>query len=245
MGRKKKPEFAGNGRDREPWAESTEKYMDRKKKPEFAGNGRDGEQGSESAEKYMDREQKFGSAENRMGRKQKSGNAEKRMGREKASRSARVGTRIDSIKKYLKVETEVEIFACAHITGMVFLYGLFQWLVGNGSVPFEVLLEQMVLGYVNAWVQKALFLGEKSYTDKEYWMRGILWCMVPGCATVAAGILWDWFPRDGAMAWWFYGLIFAYFILLWLFLEKVYRKETEEINQLLEKRKKKMEGTGD
>ncbi len=44
---------------------------------------------------------------------------------------------------------------------------------------------------------------------------------------------------------WFYGLIFAYFALLWLFLEKVYRRETEEINQLLEQRKRNVKGMGE
>lgn len=151
---------------------------------------------------------------------------------------------MDRFRKYLKVETEVEIFACAHITGMVFLYGFLQWLAGSSAVPFRILLEQMVLGYVDAWVQKALFFGEKSFTDREYRVRGILWCMVPGCLTVMTGNLQDWFLQGEGIALWFYGLVFAYFVLLWLFLEKFYRKETEEINQLLEKRKKKQEGRG-
>ncbi len=167
------------------------------------------------------------------------------MARKKQPESTGKGKRIHNIRKYLKVETEVEIFACVHITGMIFLYGFFQWLMGNSSVPFQILLGQMALGYVDAWVQKALFFGEKSYTDREYRIRGVLWCMVPGCFTVAAGILGVWFPQGGAMELWFYGLIFAYFALLWLFLEKVYRRETEEINQLLEQRKRNVKGMGE
>ena len=153
------------------------------------------------------------------------------MARKKQPESIGKGKRIHNIRKYLKVETEVEIFACVHITGMIFLYGFFQWLMGNSSVPFQILLGQMALGYVDAWVQKALFFGEKSYTDREYRIR--------------AGILGGWFPQGGAMELWFYGLIFAYFALLWLFLEKVYRRETEEINQLLEQRKRNVKGMGE
>ena len=41
---------------------------------------------------------------------------------------------MDRIRKYIRMEVEVEIFACAHITAMLFLYGFLQWLMYRGSV---------------------------------------------------------------------------------------------------------------
>lgn len=143
-------------------------------------------------------------------------------------------------RKYIKIEVEVEIFACAHITAMIFLYGFLGWLLHGGSVPFPILVGQMVLGYVISWVQKGLFFQEKHYSERSYKIREILWCLLPGCLVVAAGTLGDWFQqKEWQMAAWFYGAMFGYFILLWLFLKKFYREETEEINQLLNQRKHK------
>ena len=145
---------------------------------------------------------------------------------------------MDRIRKYIRMAVEVEIFACAHITAMLFLYGFLQWLMYRGSVSFPILLEQMVLGYVMSWVQKALFLKEKPYTKREYRVREFLWCMLPGSLAVAAGRLGRWFPKtEWQVSIGFYGILFAYFILLWLFLKHVYQEETKEINQLLKQRR--------
>lgn len=149
---------------------------------------------------------------------------------------------MDKIRKYLRMEVEVEIFACAHITAMIFLYGFLQWLMYDSFVSFPILLEQMILGYVISWVQKALFFREKPYTSREYRIREILWCLLPGCLAVAVGSLGKWFPKESwEMALWFYGILFGYFILLRLFLEKVYQEETEEMNQLLSQRRRENE----
>ena len=89
-------------------------------------------------------------------------------------------------------------------------------------------------------VQKVLFLQEKSYTERSCRIREILWCLLPGCLTAAAGGLGNWFPEaEGKTSLWFYGIMFCYFILLWLFLKKFYREETEEMNELLNRRKQK------
>lgn len=146
---------------------------------------------------------------------------------------------MNKVRKYLKMEVEVEIFACAHITAMIFLYGFLQWLMYDNPVSFPILLEQMILGYVISWVQKALFFRERPYTDREYGIREILWCLFPGCLVMAAGSLGKWFIQGAwQIALWFYGLMFVYLILLRLFLEKIYREETEEMNQLLNRRRK-------
>ncbi len=150
-----------------------------------------------------------------------------------------------NLRKYIRLEVEVEIFACAHITAMIFLYGFLRWLMYDRDIPFSILLGQMVLGYVISWVQKILFLQEKSYTDPSCRIREISWCILPVCLTVAAGNLGNWFPPgEWQMALWFYGIILCYFILLWLFLKKVYREETEEMNQLLKQRKEKRDLEG-
>ena len=93
------------------------------------------------------------------------------------------------VRKYIKIEVEVEIFACAHITAMIFFYGLLEWLMYGGSVPFPILVGQMALGYVISWLQKGLFFQEKHYSDLSYKIREILWCLLPGCLVVAAGDL--------------------------------------------------------
>lgn len=146
---------------------------------------------------------------------------------------------MSKLRKYLKIETDVEIFACAHITAMIFMYGFLLWLTGVKELSFGIIFEQMVLGYIMSWVQKALFLQEKPYKKREYRMREILWCMLPSALLIFAGSLLSWFQgKSPWIAVIFYAVMTCYFIMLWLFLEKFYRKETEELNCLLKQRRK-------
>ncbi|MCI8483384.1 MAG: hypothetical protein HFH41_03470 [Lachnospiraceae bacterium] len=147
--------------------------------------------------------------------------------------------KINKIRKYLLIETEVEIFACIHATSMIFIYGCLQWMAGK-ELSFPILAVQMILGYVIAWVQKGLFFGKKHYSDREYRIREVLWCLLPGVLVVAAGRMGHWFSHElWQVSIWFYGIMAAYFIFLWLFLKNVCRKETREMNDLLEQWRQK------
>lgn len=147
--------------------------------------------------------------------------------------------KINKIRKYLLIETEVETFACIHATSMIFIYGFLQWMTGN-KLSFPILTAQMILGYVIAWVQKGLFFGEKHYSDREYRIREILWCLLPSIFLVISGRIGHWFlDAHWRVSIGFYGIMAAYFILLWLFLKNVCQKETREMNYLLEQWRQK------
>lgn len=146
---------------------------------------------------------------------------------------------MSKLLKYLKAEIDVEILACTHIATMIIMYGLLQWFVGVKEVQFAILFQMMILGYVIAWIQKLIFLKEKSYGLCEYRIREILWCIVPVFLTFLTAGVFGWF-RDLAngIAIIFYAWIVLYFILWLLFLKYFYLEDTREMNDLLKQRKK-------
>lgn len=145
---------------------------------------------------------------------------------------------MSKFKKYLKLEADVEFIACIHGVTTIFMYGLLQWIGGMSDIPFSIIVEQMVLGYIIAWVQKGLFLREGSYKKSEYFLREILWCAVPVVLLFLAGIAFHWFSR---VSFWiaaaFYLCMACFFVMVWLFWKIFYWEETREMNQLLKKRK--------
>lgn len=142
------------------------------------------------------------------------------------------------IRKYLKTEMDVEIFACTHGASMILIYGFMMWLAGEPVIPFSVIVEVLILGYAMAWTQKALFLREKEYKKWEYVMREILWNLLPILYMPIAGWLCRWFV---GMPMWvkigFYGIMDCYVVLVWLFLRYVNKEDTQELNQLIQQRK--------
>lgn len=146
---------------------------------------------------------------------------------------------MNRIKKYFKVEADVEIMACVHGGSIIFIYGLLQWFAGVKSVLFAIIFQQMLLGYIISWTQKGLFLKEKSYTDKAYRVRECLWCLLPILEMLVISYIFQWFvhlPDWTAAA--FYGAMTCYFIMLWWFVKHFYQEETREMNRLLKQRKK-------
>ena len=149
---------------------------------------------------------------------------------------------MSKVRKYLKMEADVEFFACVHGASLIFLYGCIQWLNGIEEVPFSVIFQQMVLGYAIAWIQKGLFWKETTYTRVEYGIREVMWNVIPIVLIVVTGQVFEWLP--GVSRWIevaFYIVIGCYFIMVWLFLKYIYKKETEEINQLLKNRRERGE----
>lgn len=149
---------------------------------------------------------------------------------------------MSKLRKYVKTEADVEFFACVHGVSTIFLYGFLQWIDGVKDIPFAIIVQQLVLGYVIAWGQKGLFLKEKTYTKREYRLREILWCSIPVVLMVLTGNAFQWFLKAySGIAIAFYICMTCYFIMLWLFLKYLYQEETREMNHLLKQWKKEGE----
>lgn len=146
---------------------------------------------------------------------------------------------MDKLSKYIKIEADMEFFACVQGASMIFLYGCLRWFAGEPNVPFSVIFVQMVLGYVISWTQKLIFLREKRYSRLEYRMREVLWCAFPMILLMLTGYLFRWFEQTEL---WveiiFYLLMLGYFIMLRFFLKYFYKEDTGEMNQLLQERKR-------
>lgn len=149
-------------------------------------------------------------------------------------------------RKWLRMEIDVEFLACTHGMSMVFMYGFLLWLIQIDSLPFAVIFQMFVLSYLMAWLQKALFLGEKKYTAAGYFVREIFWCLVPLLVIGAAGVVFHWFR---GMPWGiptaYYALMTGYMIMAWFFLKNFYQADSEEMNRMLKRiRDKKQTETG-
>lgn len=146
---------------------------------------------------------------------------------------------MSKLRKYLKIEADVEFFACVHGASMTFMYGFLQWIGGVDDVPFVIIFQQLLLGYIIAWVQKGLFLKEKAYTKREYLLREVLWCMIPVLLIILTGSVFHWFSEvsiEIAVA--FYVCMICFFVMVWLFLKYFYQEDTREMNHLLKQWKK-------
>lgn len=146
------------------------------------------------------------------------------------------------IRKMIRAEMDVEFFSCVHGVAMIFCYGFWLWLDGNSNVPYGIIVEMMILGYVISWAQKLLFIRERAYTRTEYRIRGSLWCVLPMVFIVLAGELLGWFfGSDGWVRPAFYGFMAFYFVMVWYFIELFYKEDSEEMNRLLKRYKERGE----
>lgn len=140
--------------------------------------------------------------------------------------------------KFIRTEMDVEFFSCVHSVSMIFIYGFLLWLERGRAVSFVVIIEMMILGYAMAWTQKGLFFKEKVYSKREYFLREILWNVLPILYMPLTGKLCGWFKET---ALWvgitFYLIMAVYVVMVWLFLRLFHNEETQELNQLLQKRR--------
>lgn len=144
------------------------------------------------------------------------------------------------LRHMIRLEMDVEFFACTHGVSLIFIYGFLRWLDGIGTVDFGMILEMMILGYVISWMQKLLFLKEKTYSRREYRIRSILWSALAILFMIIFGELFSWFGDNaGWVRYWFYGIMSVYFVMVWFFIENFYKKDTEEMNRLLAEYKRK------
>ena len=150
---------------------------------------------------------------------------------------------MSKFRRFIRMEMDVEFFACVHAASMIFIYGFLLWLESGRAVRFVVIFEMLVLGYVMSWTQKGLFLREKVYQRHEYILREILWNILPILYMPITGSLCHWFA--GAAVWvevTFYVVMAIYVVMVWLFLRLFHQEETRELNSLLQQRKHTLGG---
>ena len=147
--------------------------------------------------------------------------------------------------KWIKAEVDVEFLTCTHGMVMMISYGFLRWLVGIEQVPFAVIFQMILLCYIIAWVQKALFLEDRKFPGREYKIRKVIWYLVPFLFTIPCDEVFGWFDENQIIIRIvFYGFVAFYFVMLRIFVKFLYQEDTKELNQLLESRKKKKDKGG-
>lgn len=137
-------------------------------------------------------------------------------------------------KKYMKIEFEVEVRACIHTGVMMLLYLLGKFVIGQDHISFWQAMQMALTAYGVSWIQRLLFIKEKPYTGKDFRIRAFCWYAVPCLLTLAGGTGFGWFkllPLGFVL--YFYGVMFAYYIGVWFFIQYFYKEDTEHLNALL------------
>lgn len=141
---------------------------------------------------------------------------------------------MESIKKYIRTEADVELLSCVHGMSLVFMYGFFLWLWDIDSVAFITILQMFLLGYAISWLQKALFLKEKVYKKREYRLRTVLWVIGPIVMMLICQYIFNWFIDTPYYVGWIYdAVMISYFIMLRFFIQIFYNSDTFELNKML------------
>ena len=143
------------------------------------------------------------------------------------------------IKYYIKNEMDVEFFGSVHGLSMIFVFGFYGWLNHVNSIPFKFIIQMWIVGYIIAWLQKVLFLGDRVYKKFQYKMCTVIWNIGPIAILVISQMILGWFnnvPIRVMIA--FDITMIVYFPMLWICLAIFYKDETNELNQLLRDFKK-------
>lgn len=143
------------------------------------------------------------------------------------------------IKHYIKNEMDVEFFGSVHGISMIFVFGFFGWLNHVNSIPFKFILQMWIVGYIIAWLQKALFLGNRVYKKSQYKICTVIWNIGPVVILLISQMILGWFNNAPIWVIIAFDIIMAmYFPMLWISLAIFYKDDTNELNQLLSKFKK-------
>lgn len=144
-------------------------------------------------------------------------------------------------EQYVRIELEAEIMACVHGFAMAASYLIEKKITGLDGIGFWMMVEMGLLGWIFAWIQKLIFMGEKKYSRREYRLREAAWCLIPDILLIFAGQLFGWFRgMHWGYAAGFYVLMFFYYIVLWWMIKRFFRKETRRLNQWLEEYKESL-----
>lgn len=143
------------------------------------------------------------------------------------------------IKHYIKNEMDVEFFGSVHGLAMIFVFGFYGWLNHVNSIPFKFIIQMWIVGYIIAWLQKVLFLGDRVYKKTQYKMCTVIWNIGPIAILLISQMILGWF--NNAPIWVMIAFditMIVYFPMLWICLAIFYKDETNELNQLLRDFKK-------
>lgn len=137
-------------------------------------------------------------------------------------------------RELLKREMDVDYLACVHGMSLVFIYGAELYFAGIKSIEYIIIFELFVVGYLIAWTQKLLFLKERIYGKREFWIRAALWCILPNvwCFVAARPLQWyvgvpDWVEP------FMYLFMFCYYVMVLWSIQVFYKEDTREMNDLL------------
>ena len=134
---------------------------------------------------------------------------------------------------------DVEFFGSVHGLSMIFVFGFYGWLNHVDSIPFIFILQMWIVGYIIAWLQKGLFLGDRVYKKSQYKFCTVIWNIGPIVIILISQIILGWF--NNAPIWVMIAFVLTmamYFPILWLCLAIFYKDDTNELNQLLSEFKK-------
>ena len=68
---------------------------------------------------------------------------------------------MERVKELIKTELDVEIISCVHGLVIIMVYAFLLWIQKMDNIDFVTLFIMLVLGYVMAWSQRAMFMKEK------------------------------------------------------------------------------------
>ena len=143
---------------------------------------------------------------------------------------------MERIKELIKIELDVEIISCVHGLVIIMVYAFLLWIQKKDNIDFVTLFFMLVLGYVMAWSQKAMFLKEKVFGKAEYRIRTAGWFVLPILEMVACNLLFDWFANTAVWTEIVFDLVMIwYFGMFWWIIQWLYRGDSKEMNRLLER----------
>lgn len=149
---------------------------------------------------------------------------------------------MSKFSRWIRSEVDAEILGSAYGMSLVWLYGFMLWINKTDAVPFLIIFEMFLLGYVMAWLQNLLFYGRKTYGKTEYRVRTAVWIIGPVILAIAAQFVFHWFQSlPGIAAVIFDLILIIYFVIVWILVKTFYMKDTKELNQLLTIYKEKKE----
>lgn len=143
------------------------------------------------------------------------------------------------IKYYIKNEMDVEFFGSVHGLSMIFVFGFYGWLNHVNSIPFKFIIQMWIVGYIIAWLQKVLFLGDRVYRKFQYKICTVIWNIGPIAILLISQMILGWFNNVPIWVMIAFDItMIVYFPMLWICLAIFYKDETNELNQLLRDFKK-------
>lgn len=143
---------------------------------------------------------------------------------------------MERVKELIKTELDVEIISCVHGLVIIMVYAFLLWIQKMDNIDFVTLFIMLVLGYVMAWSQKAMFMKEKVFGKAEYRIRTAGWFVLPILEMVVCNLLFGWFENTAGWTEIVFDLVMIwYFGMFWWIIQWLYQGDSKEMNRLLER----------